>query len=70
MTPDELKALRAQLGLTQAELAARIGVTRNAVNLWEMGQRRISGPVALALRSLRKPAASTRRPLKTTPHGR
>ena len=33
----ELKALRARLGLTQAELADKLGVERNTVNRWEMG---------------------------------
>jgi DNA-binding XRE family transcriptional regulator len=37
MTPDQLKAFRARLGLTQAQLAEKLGVERNTVNRWEMG---------------------------------
>lgn len=37
MTPDDLKSARTKLGLSQAELAHRIGVTRNTINRWEMG---------------------------------
>ncbi|MBI3800222.1 MAG: helix-turn-helix transcriptional regulator [Deltaproteobacteria bacterium] len=46
MTRDELKALRARLGLTQYELAEKVGVARNTINRWEMGIRRIPEPVA------------------------
>jgi DNA-binding transcriptional regulator YiaG len=37
MTPDEVKAIRRRLGLTQAELAAQVGVTRVTVARWESG---------------------------------
>jgi DNA-binding XRE family transcriptional regulator len=41
MTPREFKRLRQQAGLTQAETAERLGVTRVAVARWEIGDRRI-----------------------------
>lgn len=31
-----IKALRANMGISQAELARRLGVTRASVNAWEM----------------------------------
>ena len=34
---EKVKALREQLGLTQAEMARRLGLTRSSVNCWEMG---------------------------------
>jgi putative transcriptional regulator len=41
MRPVELKHRRDRLGLTQTELADRLGVTWNTVARWETGQRRI-----------------------------
>ena len=48
---DKIKTLREKQGITQAELAKKLGITRAGVNAWEMG---ISVPstqyiVALAL---------------------
>lgn len=34
---ERIKALRDGCGMTQAELARRLGVTRSGVNAWEMG---------------------------------
>ena len=39
MTSAEYKALREKLGLTQDELASRLGVTRKTVNLREKGAK-------------------------------
>ena len=60
MSPNELKAIRQRLDLTQAALASKLGVTREAVARWETGERAISGPVALAIKSL-KPKRRTKR---------
>ena len=54
MTPAQLKRLRATLGLTQKQLAERLGVAHNTVTRWEMGQRTISEPVSRLLATLRK----------------
>lgn len=37
MIADRIKQLREQRGLTQAELAKQLGITRSSVNAWEMG---------------------------------
>lgn len=37
MTAEKIKKLREARGWTQAELARRLGVTRNGVNPWEQG---------------------------------
>lgn len=37
MTADVIKELRMSRGWTQADLARRLGVTRNGVNSWEQG---------------------------------
>lgn len=37
MIADRVKILRESAGMTQAELARRLGVTRSGVNAWEMG---------------------------------
>lgn len=36
---DELKRLRKQDGLKQGELAAKLGVVRSTISMWENGQR-------------------------------
>ena len=40
--PDALKALRARKGWSQAELAQKVGKTRSAVGMWELGERQPS----------------------------
>ena len=37
MICDTIKELRERAGLSQAALAKKVGVTRSAVNTWEMG---------------------------------
>ena len=37
MVADKIKTLREQKGMTQAELAKQLGITRSSVNAWEMG---------------------------------
>lgn len=45
-TPEEIKALRKQLGLSQEALAEKLGVSFSTVNRWERGHR---APTKLAL---------------------
>lgn len=51
MTPETYKALREKLGLTQAGLAALLGVTRKTVNHRERGGS-ITSEAALAIQHL------------------
>lgn len=39
-----LRALRQRLGLSQQELAERLGVNQTTVHRWENNERRMSGP--------------------------
>lgn len=61
MTPDEVKAARLELGMTQAELASALELAgangKDTVRSWESGKREISGPSRVALRLMleRKP---------------
>ena len=51
-TPDRVRALRAKLGVTQHQLADRLGCHRNAIALWETGKRTPTGLYAQSLQSL------------------
>lgn len=51
MTPADLKAWRGRMGLTQPDLARRLGVTLRAYQYWEAGER--SNPGLLLVRALR-----------------
>lgn len=53
LTPEAIRSLRERLGLTQAELAARLGVSFASVNRWENGQSRPSGMAVAQLERLR-----------------
>lgn len=37
MIADKIKLLREKHGMTQADIAKRLGITRSCVNAWEMG---------------------------------
>ena len=54
MTKDEVKQLRAKLGMTQQELADKLGVTQTSVARWEMGMHQIEEPTARLLKLLVK----------------
>jgi len=48
---EKVKKLRTQLGLTQEQFAARVGVTFSTVNRWEAGR---SQPSPLAWREIER----------------
>jgi DNA-binding transcriptional regulator YiaG len=47
MTPEELRAIRAEMGGTQPEAAARYGVAPLTYKRWELGTREIPGPAVI-----------------------
>ena len=54
MTPADLKAIRQQLGLTQAEFCALVGVkNRNTVRRWESGEIAIPERTAIILANVK-----------------
>lgn len=55
MSPAEYRAHREKLGLTQAGLAACLGLPRTAIVKREAGDQRITEEAALALRAIHRP---------------
>lgn len=54
MTPEELKAIRHKMGLTQADFAEKLLLSLRAYIGYERGETQIPGPVAVAARCLAK----------------
>jgi transcriptional regulator with XRE-family HTH domain len=52
MTADEIRALRVRLGLTQEQMAQRMGVSFATINRWENGKMTPRGLYARALDDL------------------
>lgn len=50
--PSEIREIRKRLGLTQAELAERLHVTRDSIAHWELGRHRPGGPAEILIRQL------------------
>lgn len=42
MTPEQIKQARKSLGLTQSEMAGKMGIKTSKLTQWEMGRYRIS----------------------------
>lgn len=53
MKPGELKAIRKNLKLTQAQLAKALGVDRVTVARWETGLRKLPPMLTLAIKGFR-----------------
>lgn len=78
MTGDDIKTIRQQLGLTQAELANRINaidpnlrIAATSVSRWESGKHAPSPHVAAALTILQQRGTTTRpgaAPLRASDH--
>ena len=52
MTPEEFRALREKLNLSQEEMAHVLGVSFSTVSLWERGLRRITPLTAQGIRAV------------------
>lgn len=52
LKPDELRAMREKLGLSQRELAALLDVKQKTVWMWETQDKPAPVPVSLAMRWL------------------
>ena len=63
-SPEWIKGLRAQIGVTQAELAERLGVTYVTVSRWENGQARPNRLAMRALVALAQQSSDLHRPLQ------
>jgi len=63
MNATQFKQMRKKMGMSQVELAQRLGVSRVAVYYWEHGQRGIDKVLELAMSYLAEHAAmaSTKR---------
>jgi DNA-binding transcriptional regulator YiaG len=56
MTKDEVKTARETLGISQAELARRIGVSRRTVEGWEQDRREPTADSVAKIEALLKAA--------------
>lgn len=54
MTPEQIKAARLKLMLTESQFAKALNITPAAVNLWESGKRAPQGPAVKLIKLLVK----------------
>jgi putative transcriptional regulator len=64
-TPEEMRALRARLALSQKQFADRFGFTVDAIQQYEQGRRRPSGPAATLLQVIAAEPEAVARALRT-----
>jgi putative transcriptional regulator len=63
-SPEQVRALRARLGLSQAQFARRFGFTIETVQQYEQGRRRPSGPASTLLRVIEADPEAVARALR------
>jgi DNA-binding transcriptional regulator YiaG len=61
MTPQEIVKLRDDLGLTQRQLAEKIGAHQPTIARWELGHNRPRGAYLKALQELRAKVKKTKK---------
>jgi putative transcriptional regulator len=64
-SPERVRALRARLGLSQAQFARRFGFTVDAIQQYEQGRRRPSGPASSLLRVIEADSDAVERALRS-----
>ncbi len=52
ITAEEIRTIRRKLGLTRAEFARLVNVSKKTVERWETGEREIGGPIAALVKLL------------------
>jgi putative transcriptional regulator len=70
MTPDEIKAIRKKLKLTQREFAAVFRVGLGTIRHWERGDRSPEGPAQVLLRVIEHEPEAVLRTLRKTKKNR
>ena len=68
MTPEELRARRKALRLSQQKLAEALGVTQHTISRWEEGKMTLSAPRSLWLDVEMKRVERERKPHRRAPH--
>ena len=63
-SPAEVRALRHRLGLSQARFARRFGFSVDAIQQYEQGRRKPTGPAAALLRVIRADPDAVARALR------
>ena len=66
-TPVTPREVRKQAKLTQAQMAALMGMSVSGYRKWEQGARRVSGPAATLLRIIEREPNAVRRALLASP---
>ncbi len=61
------REVREQAKLTQAQMAALMGMSVSGYRKWEQGARRVSGPAATLLRIIEREPNAVRRALLASP---
>lgn len=61
MTGKQIRKIRLRLGLTQTQLAERLGVSRNSVTRWELGLMGIRESAARLLRTIERDSETVER---------
>jgi putative transcriptional regulator len=63
-TPEQVRELRARLGLSQAQFAQQFGLTLDTVQQYEQGRRRPSCPASTLLRVIESEPEAVQRALR------
>lgn len=67
VTPANVRAIRAKMGLSQRQFASLLGVSMSGLRKWEQGQRRPMGAAATLLRVMDSAPATVAEIVATAP---